>query len=208
MVDSATPSRGGLRARNLEQNRSDVAAVAVELFTTSGFDQVTIDDIAAAAGISKRTFFRYFDTKEDAVLPYERERLEQFRELLARRDPDEPVLVSIRRATNALITAADLFDPSDAIARLNLIRDNPSVRAHSLELRSRWEVEVRDVVAEHLGEDPGTSITANVAAAAAIGATRAAAEVWLVTGGTSDLAALVEEAFELLADGFTTHAVT
>lgn len=201
MVEARKPTTPDLRARNLERNRADVSAVAVELFATHGFQHVTIDDIATAARISKRTFFRYFDTKEDAVLPYEQAQLEQFRSLLARRDPDEPFLANIRRAATMLLTNSEVIDRHDAIARLHLIRDNPSVNARHLELRSRWEHEVRDILADHLGEDPATSITAAVAAAATIGAIRAAAEVWAATEPAADLGNLVERAFELLADG-------
>lgn len=196
------PASPGLRERNLARNRAEVAGVAVGLFTARGFDDVTVDDVAAAAGISRRTFFRYFESKEDAVIPYEHERLEQFRELLAERHADEPVVVSIRRATASIVTADDP-GRGDIVARLQLIRDNPSIHARSLELRSRWELAVRDVIAENLHEDPATSLVANVAAAATIGATRAAVDVWLATDCAGELATLIDNAFDLLTKGLT-----
>lgn len=200
MSRSTTPERP-LRERNRERNRADVAAIAVELFTSRGFDEVTIDDIASAAGISRRTFFRYFESKEDAVLPYEHERLEQFRELLAARPSDEPVMATVRRAAVAIVTDRTMLGRRDIGSWLRLIRDTPSVHARSLELRSRWEDEVRQVIAEHLGVDPATSLEANVLAGAAIAATRAPVDVWVADGCTSDLTTLVERSFDLLLHG-------
>ena len=211
MTEHATsplpPPGNDLRARNLERNRTEVADVAVKLFLERGFDNVTIDDIAAAAGISKRTFFRYFETKEDAVLPYEDTRLNAFRQLLAQREPGQSILACVQQAAITLVSEPEVPDCSWMRARMELARDNPSVHAHSLQLRSQWETEVRDLIAEHLGEPPEESMTANVVAAAAIGAVRAAGQVWLSTDDDADLGDLVAEAFELLADGLTRDAV-
>lgn len=188
-----------LRARNLARNQAEVAAVALRLFVERGFDQVTVDDIAAEAGISRRTFFRYFDSKEDAVLPREDEALGQLRELLAERPGGEPIFATIRRVTVTLMTEALAADPDMAV-RLRLAHETPSVFARSLALRSYWETAVRDVIAEHLGVDPATSLVATVTAAAAVGAARAAVEVWLAEGAGDDLADHVARAFDLLAD--------
>ncbi len=200
-LPATTPDpRSGLRARNLARNQAEVAAVALRLFTERGFDEVTVDDIAAAAGISRRTFFRYFDAKEDAALPHEEETLAQLRALLAERPADEPVLVTIRRATVTLLTEMVSADREIAVARLRLVHDTPAVHARSLELRTYWETAVRDVIAEHLGVEPATSLVATVTAAAAVGAARAAVEVWLADGADGDIADYVTRAFDVLAD--------
>src|SRR5690606_34331407 len=119
--DPSTPTepRPGLRARNRDRNRAEVAAVALDLFDRRGFDEVTVDEIAEAAGISRRTFFRYFESKEDAALPAEEERLETLCELLAARPPDEPVLAAIRHATVEIVAtvAAGPAARTDALRR-------------------------------------------------------------------------------------------
>ncbi|MEX2628125.1 MAG: TetR family transcriptional regulator [Ilumatobacteraceae bacterium] len=199
MAPPATSS--DLRARNLARNQAEVADVALRLFSERGFDQVTIDDIAAEAGISRRTFFRYFDAKEDALLPHEDEVLGRFRALLDERPADEPILLTVRRATVTLMADALAADREATIQRMRLVQDIPAVYARSLEHRSYWEIAVRDLIAEHLGVDPTTSLVSTVTAAAAVGAARAATDVWLADGATGELADYVAAAYDLLAAG-------
>lgn len=193
----------GVRARNLARNRAEVSEVALRLFAARGVDAVTVEDIAEAAGISRRTFFRWFESKEEAVLPYEAERLELLRTALAARAADQPVLHAIRGATRALATGPGAIERDETLRRLRIVRDNPSVHAHSLEIQSRWEVAIADVIAEHLGVDPATSVAARVIAGATVATVRAAAEVWLATDGEADLPALLGEAYDLLVDGLS-----
>ncbi|MCD9624316.1 TetR family transcriptional regulator [Rhabdothermincola salaria] len=193
----------GLRERNRERNRAELAAAALQLFTERGFDEVTVDDIAEAAGVSRRTFFRYFESKEDAVLPYEEERIDQLREALAQRPAHETVLATIRRVTTAI--GADLSPQGparrEALARMRIVTENPSVLARSLELQSRMAEELSVLVAEHLGVEAETSLEAQVVAGAAIAAVRAAAHVWWATEGDRDFAELLGEAYDLLTTG-------
>lgn len=195
----------GLRERNRERNRAELAEAALRLFTERGFDEVTVDDIAEAAGVSRRTFFRYFESKEDAVLPYEEERIDELREALARRPAHEPVLATIRRVTTAI--GADLGPQGparrEALARMRIVTENPSVLARSLELQSRMAQELSALVAEHLGVDADTSLEAQVVAGAAIAAVRAAAQVWWASDGRRDFAELLSEAYDLLTTGVT-----
>jgi TetR/AcrR family transcriptional regulator, regulator of mycofactocin system len=203
--DSAPPN---LRTRNLARNRAEVSGIALALFAERGYEAVTVDDIVRAAGISKRTFFRYFESKEGVVLPFEDERLEQLRHALATRPHGEPVLTTIRHAALA-IAAAEAPDDSEhaeALTRLRIVLDNPSVYAHSLAIYSHWEEIVRDLVADHLGVDPTTSVEARVIAGATIAATRTAAEVWVTTDGEADLLDLLAQAFDVLTAGLTLTA--
>lgn len=200
----AGDGRPGLRERNRARNRAEVAAVALELFDRRGFDEVTVDDIAAAAGISRRTFFRYFDSKEDAVLPYEDERLDQLREMLAARPASEPILASIRHATVAIIAAtAGPEARIDGLRRARLLADCPAVHARSLALQSHWEAAIAEVIAAHLGVDPATDLEVQVIAGATLVAVRAAVRVWLATDGATDLADLVGDAYDVLTAGVT-----
>lgn len=175
--------------------------MAVELFDARGFDEVTIDEIAEAAGISRRTFFRYFESKEDAVLPEEDELLDEFRRLLDRRPGSEPIMTTVRRATTTLVARAAIVGGPNAATRQRLVRDHPSIHARALELRSRWETAVRDVLATHLGVDPATDLAVNIAAATSVATARATIETWMGRGCDDDLGALLDEAFDLLADG-------
>ncbi len=206
-MTAATRTGGaGVAQRNLERNRAAVAEAALTLFAERGFDAVTVDEIAEAAGISRRTFFRYFASKEDALLPDETDRLEELREALASRPAGEPVLATIRRVTLAAAEGPTAMDRSDTLARLRVIDASPSVNARRLELQRRWEDAITELVAEHLGDDPATSVTARVVAGASVAAARAALDVWLATGGERDLAGLLEEAFAVLTGGIDVRA--
>src|SRR3546814_1556880 len=91
-------SRPSLRERNHERTRDEIAGHALDLFVARGFDAVTVDDIAASAGISRRTFFRYFETKEDALLPADASRLQRLEQALRERPPAEGDRKSTRGA--------------------------------------------------------------------------------------------------------------
>lgn len=184
------------RVRAREQNRAEVARVALDLFTERGFDHVTVDDIAAAAGISRRTFFRYFESKEAAALPGAHEQISELRAALADQPRDEPLVERLRRATLSLIDES--IDPAETRARLRIIASSPSVRAHSLEQQTHFEAELRQVIAEHLGVDEATHVGARVLAAAMIAAVRAAAEVWLDADDGRSLADVLDEAHVVL----------
>src|ERR671918_1677884 len=90
-VSTPTP---GLRERKKEQTRRTIAAVALDLFETRGYAETTVDDIAAAADVSPRTFFRYFAGKDEAVFERADDVQVAFRALLDSRPTDEPLLVA------------------------------------------------------------------------------------------------------------------
>ena len=73
----------GLREKNRLKIELDLSRAAMELFAARGFDAVTVDAIAAAAGVSRRTFFRYFPTKEDVFFARRREQHDKLSALLA-----------------------------------------------------------------------------------------------------------------------------
>src|SRR3954454_16858898 len=106
VAPGATGNRGGRRWRKMcavtetsstarADTRARVEQAALELFRLKGFEQVTIDDVAAAAGISRRTFFRWFATKADAVWGDFDAHVIRLAQLLAASDPAQPVLASV-----------------------------------------------------------------------------------------------------------------
>src|SRR6266568_3828335 len=88
----------GLRDRKKREMRRAIVKAAIRLCTERGVDAVTIEDIAAAVDMSPRSFYRYFATKEDALLSDNDERLRALRANLASRPVDEPILESVRAA--------------------------------------------------------------------------------------------------------------
>ena len=187
-----------LRERNKARARSEIAAAALGLFAERGFEGVTVDEIVAAAGVSRRTFFRYFETKEDALLADYPELNIRLTECLGATGPAEP-----REAVRAgLHRLADWYvERSGAVLeRSRVIRDALHLAARNLEFLSQWERTIACTLAEPLGQEPG-ALLPRTAAAAVVGAFRAALTQWVRSSCSEDLHALTDQALDLVWDG-------
>jgi mycofactocin system transcriptional regulator len=183
------------------ETRARVEQAALDLFTLKGFEQVIIDDVAAAAGISRRTFFRYFATKADAVWGDFAAHVSRLERLLAATDPGEPVLASVCAAYVEVNDYADAELPL-LRERMQLILTEPALLAHS---QVRY-ADVDRVVAEHVACRTGTTPTALVPRLVAA-STRAAAttafQMWLADEG-STLTVQLHQSLDEMARGFPT----
>lgn len=190
----------GLRSRKKIERRRCIETAAMELFEAKGFDGTTIDDIAAKADISPRTFFYYFATKEDVVLADYATRLERITEVLGARDSSEAPWSALRGAF--VVVASDYSSQRrELIRRFVIMTDNPSVYARSLQLQAGWE----DALADFLADRAGTranDVMPPLMAAAALACMRSSLRHWLITGHRSQLPALVAECFDHLSEGF------
>ncbi|KQS66981.1 mycofactocin system transcriptional regulator [Modestobacter sp. Leaf380] len=173
-------------------------AAALELFTGRDFETVTADEVADAAGISRRTFFRHFATKADAVWGDFHAHVVRLEELLAGTDDAQPVLASICAAYVEVNDYA-AEDLPLLRQRMRLILTEPALQAHS---QVRY-ADVDRVVAEHVarrtGDDPHSLVPRLVATATRAAATTAF-ETWLI--GEGSLAEDLHTAFDQLAGGF------
>lgn len=195
-----TGAAPGLRERKRRRTRHAIEDAAVRLSTERGFDAVTVEEIAAAADVSPRTFFHHFRSKEDAVLAELDDRLARLGDELARRPADEAPLAAVRAA---LLTVADDYEQARdrLLPRVRLIATTPSVSARSLQRLAHVEDVVADVLAGRLGVDVATDLRPRLVATATLGALRVAQGRWLAGGGTTSLPSHVTEALDLLADG-------
>ena len=194
-TDVATEQRNGVRAR--------VEEAALELFSSRGFDDVTSDEVADAAGISRRTFFRYFPTKADAVWGDFAGHVARLARLLEDSPADRPVLPSICAA----YIEVNEYPPAEQVLlrqRLRLILTEPALQAHS-QLRY---AEIDRVVAGHVARRTGDSAAGLLPRLVAT-STRAAAttafEVWLADPDAV-LSRALHRAFDELAAGFPSLA--
>jgi AcrR family transcriptional regulator len=188
-----------LRERNRARARADIAEAALRLFFDRGFEGVTVDEIVSAAGVSRRTFFRYFETKEDALLADYPELNARLTVALAATGPDDAV-EAIRAGLHGM---ADWYiQRSDAVlARSKVIRDtSTNVAARNLEFLSQWERGVAHAVANQVGADAG-DLLPRTAAAMIVGAFRAALTQWVRSSCGEDLHALTDEALDLIDYG-------
>ncbi|MGY1806510.1 mycofactocin system transcriptional regulator [Blastococcus sp. SYSU D00669] len=184
-----------------EETRARIEQAALDLFTLKGFEQVTIDDVAAEAGIGRRTFFRYFATKADAVWGDFSGHVARLDRLLAATDAAAPVLAGICAAYVEVNDYADADLPL-LRERMRLILTEPALQAHS-QLRY---AEVDRVVAEHVARRTGgeaEDLLPRLVATTTRAAATTAFEVWLADGRTS-LADDLRAAFGELAGAFPT----
>jgi AcrR family transcriptional regulator len=197
---AAGRERPGLRERRKKLTAAELETAAFRLFGERGFDSVTVDDIAAEADVSRRTFFRYFASKEDVLLADHLVQLARLREAMAARPGDEPVLTALRNAVLSL--TSDFEERKEAIIlRGRIMRDTPSLQARSLVHQKAWEDAIQQMVAERLGVDPVADLRPGVVAATALAAMRVAFTNWLTAGAKGDVIALTAEALDLLDGG-------
>ena len=182
-----------------EGTRARVERAALDLFTLRGFENVTTDEVADAAGISRRTFFRYYATKADAVWGDFAGHVARLEDRLSVSDPARPVVASVCAAYVEVNDYADAELPL-LRERMHLILTEPALLAHS-QLRF---ADVDRVVARHVAVRTGASPTGLVPRLVAA-TTRAAAttafETWLADERAS-LGLHLRLAFDEISDGF------
>jgi AcrR family transcriptional regulator len=178
--------------------RAELAQVAFELFRRDGFENVTVNDLAAAAGVSRSTFLRYFGTKEDAVLGAFDAQGDRVADAVRARPADEDDWTALRQA---LETALEHYrrDPAGALATTRLVQDTPALCARSLEKQSGWRPGLATALAERSGPEHPVTLGHAVRVAAALDCLNVALDHWTASDGELDLVALLDEAFAALA---------
>ena len=202
--------RASLRERKKLATRRALRRVTLDLVAERGFGHVTIEDIAAAADVSPRTFFNYFPSKEAAVFGADTERTEALRRRLTGRDsPGETALDALRAAlvAEARSRAEDLGDLggdlADWLCRIKAAHVDPSLRAAASAHMASVERAIADALAERLGTDPEQDPYPVLLAATGSGVLRAAMTFWARSGGTVPLDRLTDVAFAALAGGLS-----
>lgn len=178
------------------RTRQALGEAAIALFLTRGFDRTTIEDIVAEAGVSRRTFFRYFPTKEAAFFAELDSRLEAFVAQVSGR-------VAARGAWDGVVdTLLEIAvgyeaDREGSLAWRRAMRSSPSLVAYDLQVDATWEAEVAKVFAAS-GDAP---FEAAARAGAVMGVVRAVLVAWHESGGQGDLVKMGGQAFAWLASG-------
>lgn len=189
----------GLRERKKEQKRERLKQAAFDLFAERGFDDVTVDEIADRAEVSKSTLFRYFETKEDLLLVDARMHRDALLRALSDRPTDEPVLASLRYALQSL--AADYqADRLRAVQRNRIIAESPALAARSLERQVAWEDGLAEVILPRLAGEADAETRAAVLAAAAMAVVRVATRRWIASDDDTEMIDHVLAALDLLID--------
>lgn len=178
--------------------RTELAQVAFELFSREGFDKVTVNDLAAAAGVSRSTFLRYFGSKEDAVLGIFDVQGDQVADALRARPADEDDWTALRRALDVIIEPYRQ-DPATALATTRLVRDTPALCAWHLEKQNGWRPALARALAERADSPQCPPLALSVKVAAALDCLNIALDYWTASDGRLDLIDLLDQAFAALA---------
>lgn len=199
----AVSSVGVAAGRPQLTSRAALERAAFALFETRGFDHTSVDDIAEAAGIGRRTFFRYCSSKNDLVWgDFDRE-LEGLRSWFYACDPALPLMDAVRLA----VVEFNRINPGNEQAhrwRMQMILGVPTLFANSTIRFAAWRAIVAEFAARRLGVAPD-ELRPVVIGYSALGASVAAYEQWL-KDDRAELAALLDEAFAQLAGGFAAAA--
>jgi AcrR family transcriptional regulator len=122
----------------MSHTRDKLMAAAISLSLAKGYEETTADEIAEAAGVARRTFFRYFRAKEDAVLPDHDDCLRRVRELLDKADPGSPPLAAVKLALH-MVLALYAQDHVTAVRRYELLRRVESLREREITTTGRYQ---------------------------------------------------------------------
>ncbi|RDI17107.1 TetR/AcrR family transcriptional regulator [Lentzea flaviverrucosa] len=175
------------REHNKAVTRRSLAGAALRLAMEHGLDGVTVEDIADAAGVSRRTFSNYFTSKEDAVLDADRERLRALVAMVGERPADEGAWQALRASTAELYRVRPLPDV-EWMAQLRLLRRHPSLLARQAGDQVGLE---RDLAAVLVLREPDEEV-ARLMAATFLTTIRTGIALWLEGAGAQELPDLVD----------------
>ncbi len=202
----------GLRERKRRETRAALSLAATRLCVQRGWENVTVDDIAAAAKVSPRTFRNYFATKAEAVAAGHLERMLRIADDLRARPGNEPLWTAI---TNSIAAQFEpparkteaLQDAHRWVERIRFIVTEPAIRGEVLKASAAAQVELAEVIAERVGARRSKDLYPQMAAVVVIAVVVTVMDRWLRDGPSGPIVPFLREAFELVATGFPANKV-
>lgn len=189
--DHEGKATGGLRELKKRETKKRITERGIALFLKQGIDQTTLDEIAAAAGISRRTFFYYFKSKDEILLSM----LSGMGEMLTnavRKAPDQSTPMIAAR--DAVLSVCNTIPSSEMIELDRLMRTSPSVQARKQAFYVQQEAEIYEALRERWPE-PDTSTVLRMVAMVSVGALRVAGDIFHKEQSSRRLVEILEEIF-------------
>lgn len=191
--------------RNRE-TRAALSLAAIRLCLQRGWENVTVDDIAAAANVSPRTFRNYFSTKAEAIAAGHLERMLRVADELRTRPRSEPLWTAITNSVAAQFEpparkSKALPDANRWLERIRFIVTEPAIRAEVLKASAAAQVELAEVIAERAGARRSKDLYPQVTAAVVVAVIGTVVDRWLRDGPSGPIVPLLRQAFELVATG-------
>lgn len=193
---TSTRAKGpGLRELTRRTVRAQIAERAIALFIAHGFEETTVEQIATEVGMSARSVFRYFDTKEDMVVGSMRESGVRLADALADRPADEDPWQALRGALSVLLSVM-AEDREGALARARMFASTPSLRAARQQKHAQWRELLLPGMLARLGDGPRETRELRAAAitTAVLGCFDVSVTQWSEAGGTGSLENLLDAA--------------
>ncbi|MCH5671246.1 TetR family transcriptional regulator [Streptomyces gilvus] len=181
--------------------RDALVAAAFQLFLERGYEQTTVDDIVALAGVGRRSFFRYFPSKEDVVFPDHERCLAEMTAFLADSTDDQD---PVRRVCDAVRIVLRMYteNPTFSVQRYRLTKKVPGLRAYELSVVWRYERAFADYLRGRLANLRDGTLRADVIAAAVAAAHNNALRSWLRSDGQGDASAALDHALGYVQSAF------
>jgi AcrR family transcriptional regulator len=192
---------GSLRERARQAVREQLIDRAMDLFATNGYESTTVAQVARAVGISERSLFRYFGSKEELVLASHDQSGRDLADRLGARPESEPVWLALRRAFDPIVAATD--NPHGRASRLiDILHHTPELHRAQLSRRHDWAMLLVPHVARRIGLPEADIVRdprAAAIAAAAIMAYQSAQTTWMNAKGTIRMNTLLDQAMDAVA---------
>ncbi len=197
MAKRRQPDQAAIDRRTKPAMREALVGAALQLFVERGFEQTTVDDIVALAGVGRRSFFRYFPSKEDVVFPDHQRALHELTEFLQQGTGEEE---PVRHACHAARLVMRMYaeDPPFSVARFRLTRTVPALRTYELSVVRRYERVLADYLRGRYADRLGGALRAEVVAASVVAAHNHALRSWLAADGKGDHERLLDESLGLV----------
>ncbi|MFE2432420.1 TetR family transcriptional regulator [Streptomyces sp. NPDC059373] len=187
--------------------RDSLIAAAFQLFLERGFEQTTVDDIVTLAGVGRRSFFRYFPSKEDVVFPDHERCLADMTDFLRQQGSEGDPVAQVCDAAR-LVLRMYAENPAFSVQRYRLTKKVPGLRAHELSVVWRYERTLADYLRVRYATRPDGTLRADVIAAAVVAAHNHALRSWLRSGGQGDAITVADRALDYVSDVWSEDAET
>ncbi|PRW63039.1 TetR family transcriptional regulator [Actinopolyspora mortivallis] len=207
MPEGSSTDRKPRAARTAGQRRrlrSALAVAALDLFATKGYDATTVEDIVEAVGVGRRTFFRYFRSKEEVVFPDHDERLTEVVNDLERSGAEEPPMRAVRRTAERVLEMY-LAEPEISLKRFELTRQVPSLRDREIVSIDRYQRVFARYLRQRYAGTPEADLRAAVEAASVVATHNHVLRRWLKSGGTFDAHEALRRALAEVGMGGESH---
>jgi AcrR family transcriptional regulator len=205
-MNTKGPISEGLRQRKRRETRAALNQTAIRLCMQRGWENVTVDDIAAAANVSPRTFRNYFSTKAEAVAAGHLERMLRIADELRARPADEQLWTAI---TNSVCTqfeppvhkCEDVRDASRWMERIRFIFTEPAIHGEVLKASASAQIELAKAISERIGVSRANELYPQLVAAVVVAVVGVVSDRWLRGGPSGSIVPLMRTAFDLVATG-------